>query len=133
MIVADTNIIAYLYLTGERSAQAESAFRKDPDWTAPVLWRSEFRNVLAYYIRKSILTVEDVYQVMESAARQMRGNEYEVPSLKVLSLADSSTCSAYGCEFVALAQELNATLVTVDKQILEQFPGIAVSLDQFVQ
>ena len=30
MIVVDTNIIGYLYLTGDRSAQAEKALLKDP-------------------------------------------------------------------------------------------------------
>jgi len=51
MIVVDTNIIGYLYLTSDRSAQAEQALLKDPAWAAPLPWRSELRNVLARYIR----------------------------------------------------------------------------------
>jgi predicted nucleic acid-binding protein len=35
------------------------------------------------------------------------------------------------CEFVALAQDLGVRLVTVDKQILEQFSAVAVSLEAF--
>jgi predicted nucleic acid-binding protein len=41
------------------------------------------------------------------------------------------TCSAYDCEFVALAKYLGLPLVTVDKQILAQFTGTAISLEKF--
>ena len=63
MIVVDTNIISYLYLSSERSAQVEKAFLKDPEWAVPLLWRSEFRNVLAQYLRKGILSFEDAVQI----------------------------------------------------------------------
>jgi predicted nucleic acid-binding protein len=132
MIVADTNLIGYLYLTSGRSVQAEQALRKDPDWAAPLLWRSELRNVLALYVRQGLLALEDAHQVMVEAARLVQGREYEVTSLAVLSLAASSSCSAYDCEFVALAQDLAVSLVTVDRQILSQFPETSISLDAFV-
>jgi predicted nucleic acid-binding protein len=54
-----------------------------------------------------------------------------VSSEKVLELAGESGCTAYDCEFVALAQELGVALVTTDKQVLKAFPKIAVSLEQF--
>jgi predicted nucleic acid-binding protein len=132
MIVADTNLIGYLYLTSGRSVQAEQALRKDPDWAAPLLWRSELRNVLALYVRQGLLALVDAHQVMVEAARLVHGREYEVTSLAVLSLAASSSCSAYDCEFVALAQDLAVSLVTVDRQILSQFPETSISLDAFV-
>ena len=131
MIVVDTTIIGYLYLTSERSTQAEQALVKDPQWAAPLLWRSELRNVLALYIRKQILSLAEVQQVMEEAIGLMQDQEYEVNSLQVLRLVASSTCSAYDCEFVALAQDLGVHLVTVDRQILDQFPATAVSLEAF--
>jgi predicted nucleic acid-binding protein len=132
MIVVDTNIIGYLYLTGDRSFQAEQAFRKDPHWAAPLLWRSEFRNVLALYIRQRLLTLEDAHQIMDEAMGLLRDGEYEVASLRVLSLVASSSCSAYDCEFVALAQDLDVPLVTANQQILNQFPETCISLDVFV-
>jgi len=132
MIVVDTNIIAYLYLNNERSEQVERLLEKDSEWAAPLLWRSELRNVLALYMRKGILSVKKAQQVMEEANFLMEGREYDVVSFQVLELAASSTCSAYDCEFVALAQELEKQLVTVDKKILREFPDIAVSLDEFV-
>ena len=132
MIVVDTNIIGYLYLTSDRSMQAEQALVKDRQWAAPLLWRSELRNVLALYIRKQILSLAEAQQVMGEAISLMQNQEYDVKSLHVLRLVASSTCSAYDCEFVALAQDLDVRLVTVDRQILDQFPAIAVSLEAFV-
>ena len=132
MIVVDTNIISYLYLSSERSGQAEQALLKEPEWAAPLLWRSEFRNVLAQYIRKEILSFEDAVRVMDEATRLMEDREYEVASMDILELVKESSCSAYDCEFVALARALDVPLVTVDKQILRSFPTDAISLDEFV-
>lgn len=132
MIVVDTNIIAYLYLTSAHADVAEEALRRDPEWAAPLLWRSEFRNVLAHYLRKDLLAVEDAYQIFAEASSLMHLREYRVSSLLVLDLVATSTCSAYDCEFVALAQDLDVPLVTTDRQILEQFPQVAISLEAFV-
>jgi predicted nucleic acid-binding protein len=132
MIVVDTNIIGNLYLSSDRSDQAEKALLIDSEWVAPILWRSEFRNVLAIYIRKNILMLEDAVRIMDEATLLMQGGEYEVVSTQVLRLVGESTCSAYDCEFVALARDLNVRLLTVDKQILKQFPNEAISLDEYV-
>ncbi len=72
MIVVDTNIIGYLYLTSDRSSQAEKALAKDPQWAAPLLWRSELRNVLALYIRKKILSLAEAQQIMDEAISLMQ-------------------------------------------------------------
>jgi len=56
MIVADTNIISYLLLPTTYSNSADTLYKKVPDWAAPTLWKSEFRNVLALYLRKKIIT-----------------------------------------------------------------------------
>jgi predicted nucleic acid-binding protein len=133
VIVIDTNVIAYLYLASPHADQAEEALRRDPEWAAPILWRSEFRNVLVHYLRKDLLSLEDSYQILAEASRLMHRREYRVASLPVLDLVVASTCSAYDCEFVALAQDLDVPLVTTDRQILEQFPQVAVSLETFTR
>jgi predicted nucleic acid-binding protein len=129
MIAVDTYVIAYLFLTSEHSPQAEQALRRDPEWTAPLLWRSEFRNVLTHYVQREVLSLHEAQTIMDAATDLMRGREVEVVSHRVLSLAAASTCSAYDCEFVALAQDMGLPLVTADGQILEQFPEVAVALD----
>ena len=53
------------------------------------------------------------------------------PKMKVLGLAENSRCSAYDCEFVALAQELNVKLVTSDSLILKEFPVLAVHISKY--
>ncbi len=133
MIVVDTNVIGYLFLTSPHSEQAEQALLKDGDWIAPLLWRSELRNVLTQYIRQQRLLLEDCQQIMRQALELMSGHEYDVDSLMVLELAHQSHCTAYDCEFVALAQVCGVSLVTLDKQLLKSFPEIAISLTQFVQ
>ena len=42
----------------------------------------------------------------------LRGNEYSIPSDRVLKLEALSKCSTYDCEFAALAEELDVKLVT---------------------
>lgn len=131
MIVVDTNVIAYLWIPGSHTSQAEGVLKKDPEWMAPLLWRSEFRNVLAGYLIRGQTDLDIAIQVMTEAQFHLKGREYTVASDHVLSLVRKSKCSAYDCEFVALAEDLETTLVTTDKQILKAFPSIAVSIDQW--
>ena len=131
MIVVDTNILAYLFLTSEQSLLCERALTKDNEWAAPLIWRSELRNVLAFYIRKNIIKLEHAHNIMESAMGLLRGREYQAASYEVLRLASESNCSAYDCEFIAVANDLKIPLVTVDKKLLKEFPSVAVSLKNF--
>lgn len=132
MIVVDTNVIAYLWIPGHFTPLAQNALGRDPDWLAPFLWRSEFRNVLAVYVRQGLVTHEVAMRVVASAERQMHGHEYTVCSEEVLDLARSSGCSAYDCEFAALATRLRVPLVTTDKRLLAAFPATSVPLEEFV-
>ncbi len=133
MIVVDTNVIGYLLLSSEQSILAERALQKDSEWAAPILWRSEFRNVLTLYVRKNILKLEQAQQIMNSALELLKGREYVALSYEVLRLASASNCSAYDCEFIATANDLKVPLVTVDKQLLREFSSVAMSLYSFVK
>lgn len=128
MIVVDTNIIAYLFLPGEYTPLAERLVQKDSDWVAPLLWRSELRNVLALYMRRQQLPFERALAIQNEAESLFAENEYEPDSHQVLNLVQSSDCSAYDCEFVALAKYLDVRLLTQDKKVLAAFPQIAFSL-----
>jgi len=132
VIVVDTNIIAYLYLPTEFTERVERLLRRDPVWTAPILWRSEFRNVLARYLRSGLIDFSRALRLQTEAESLLRDNEYEVSSIDVLQLAAESARSAYDCEFVALAQALRTKLVTTDKALIAAFPSTALSPDAFL-
>jgi predicted nucleic acid-binding protein len=127
MIVVDTNQLAYLLIGGERTELARQVLLQDPEWAAPLPWRSEFRSILTGHFRRSDLAVSDALKLQRKAEQLLAGREYLVRSDRVLRLAAGSDCSAYDCEFVALAQQLKVPLVTWDKQILAAFPSIAMS------
>lgn len=122
MIVVDTNILAHFWLPSEHTELSEQLFQWDSDWVAPVLWKSEFRNVVILYMRKKLIDLPEALQISEKAENQMKEREFHVNSVQVYDLADKSNCSSYDCEFISLAEELDIKLITMDKQILRSFP-----------
>ena len=132
MIVVDTNVIAYLWLPGASTTHSEALLRRDAEWAAPLLWRSGFRNVLATLLRRRETGLEASVRIAERAESQMRGREFAVGAAEVLERVARSRCSAYDCEFVVLAEELDVPLVTTDRRVLAEFPDIAVSLRESV-
>lgn len=131
MIVVDTNLIVHLTITGERTPQAEQVRARDGVWAAPLLWRSEYRNVLSLYLRLGKISLETALDLAADAEARMEGQEYSLEAGAVLRLAAVSSCTAYDCEFVALARQLGVKLVTTDKQVLAAFPETAVSPESF--
>ncbi|TVQ10952.1 MAG: PIN domain-containing protein [Balneolaceae bacterium] len=132
MIVVDTNVIASLWVPNDMDELAYSVLKKDPEWVAPVLWFSEFRNILALYLRREVLDLASILQAMQEAEQLMHTRAWEVNSVQVLSLVSRSGCSSYDCEFVALAKDLGVQMVTFDRKICREFPEIAVHPDDFL-
>lgn len=132
MIVADTNLIAYFFIQGDKTRVAEQVYHQDSDWVVPFLWRSEFRNVLALYLRQNLIALEKANGIMAEAEAYFRGRQYEVASSDVLNLAMLSSCSAYDCEYASLALFLDIPLITFDKKLLAAFPQTAVSPTDFL-
>lgn len=133
MIVVDTNIIAYFFVSGHHTKTCLELYENDKFWCAPYLWRSEFRNVLALYLRGRTIDYDDSLKIMSEAERFMSRNEYTVNSEKVLGLVNESKCSAYDCEFVALAIDIGKPLITYDKDLLKAFPTIAMSVNDYLK
>ena len=133
MIVADTNLIAYFSIHTEHSALAEAVCAVDSVWAAPLLWRSEYCATLLKYIRHAGMNFEAAISSLRLAEDTVAGREYSVDARKVLELAYRTKCSAYDCEYVALAQDLGVPLVTADRQILRAFPKTAVALEKFAK
>ena len=128
MIVVDTNVLAYLLLPYESSPRADVLYKSDPDWAMPIVWRSEFRNLLAGYLRRKTLTFDEVLKVQKEAEAVLAGNEHEADSRRVLELVRDSDCTAYDCEFVDIALQLGIKLVTMDRKLLRAFPKYTVPL-----
>jgi predicted nucleic acid-binding protein len=132
MIIVDTNIIAYLLLPTQYSDSVDALYKMDSNWAAPMLWKSEFRNVLALYLRKKIITLEKALQIQDTAESIKVNNEFDISSSRVLALVNESNCSAYDCEFIALANHLNTQLITQDKKVLREFPTSAISVSDYI-
>jgi predicted nucleic acid-binding protein len=133
VIVADVNLVASLLLGGPDTGLAQGVLAKDPSWAAPALWRSEFRSILAAYMRQRGLGLSHAWQAHELAEGLVGAHEYTLGGERILQLVADSPCSAYDCEYVALAEELRVPLVTSDRQVLRHFPRVAVSPREFVR
>lgn len=132
MIVVDTNIIAHMTFATDHSPVVSSLHAHDPVWEAPILWKSEFLNVLALYYRKKLIDVEESLKALDFAERLIGLREHRISSPDVLNLIIRSSCSAYDCEFVGLAEKLDTKLVTYDKKILREFPSFAVTPEDYL-
>ena len=127
-VVVDTSVIAYYWLPGVHTENAVALRRRTDDWFVPRLWRSEFRNVLARYLRARIIGLDQARALIRSAEAELSDCEREVDSAAVMDLVAASSCSAYDCEFVALARQMGIPLVTEDAGLLRAFPDVAIGM-----
>ena len=132
MIVVDTNIIHYCWVRGAYTDVAQAVRQQDPDWHAPILWRSELRNVLTAYLRRQSLSREQIVEILDAADQALAGSEHVIADQLVLDVVEGSTLTAYDAEFVALASALSVPLVTADKTVLKAFPDRAMTMEAFV-
>ena len=133
MIVADTNLVSYLLIEGERTSDVRRVHEKDPDWRVPTLWRSEFLNVLTSAFNAAVLNRQQAFSAWWIAVDLLSGREIEPDGDRVLKLALERQISAYDAHFVAVAEDLGVSLVTVDRAIARQCPDIAVAIEDFTQ
>jgi predicted nucleic acid-binding protein len=132
VIVVDTNVIHYCWVRGQHTKVAQAVRRQDPDWHAPILWRSELRNVLTAYLRRELMTREQIVGILGAADQALAGSEHVIADELVLDVVAGSTLTAYDAEFVALASALFVPLVTADKAVLKAFPDRALTMEAFV-
>jgi predicted nucleic acid-binding protein len=122
VIVADVNVLAYLLIPGKFTKAAERLLEEEPVWVVPRLWRSELRNILANYLRANQMDLADAGLIYQRAEELVGAEEYEVETADVLRLCNESKCSAYDCEYIALAEFLDLKLVTKDGKLAKAFP-----------
>ena len=72
MIVADTDVLAYFWLRMDqrRSELARRVRKLDSNWIAPMLWKSEFRNVLRTYMHAGAITYSEALWFAEKAEQE---------------------------------------------------------------
>lgn len=127
MIVADTNLVAYLLLPGARTAEAEAVLLREAQWVAPALWKSEFRSVLVQHLRAGLLRMDEAAAAWAQAEVLIAHGTAEPETGRVLDVALTHGLSAYDAEYVALAEMLGVRLVTDDRRVLQACPDVAVS------
>lgn len=132
MIVADTSLIAPCVVPGEMTELALAVYRRDSEWVAPPLWRSEMANVLATQMRLNGMSLGVAKEALRRAASLVDGAP-ESSGEDVLNLAHVSGASAYDCEFVAVAKSLGIPLVTADRRLARLFPAVCVSPEAFAR
>ena len=133
MIVVDSNVLAARNLTCVPTRLAEQVERRDPLWIVPPLWRYEFQNILAKAIWVRQIAPEDALVAWRKASIQMVENEHEPGPEKVIELSGRYRITAYDANFIVLAMEMGVICVTEEGELLEKFPGLAVSMEDFVK
>ncbi|MBU2644892.1 type II toxin-antitoxin system VapC family toxin [bacterium] len=132
MIVVDTNIISYLLIPNEKYNQsATDLLEKDTSWIAPYLWHYEFLSVLALYLRKSVIDVNQSRELYKKACEIVESRKLS-DAADVLNLTAECSLSAYDCSYVALAKETRLPLITEDKKILSEFSEVALNLKGYL-
>jgi predicted nucleic acid-binding protein len=131
MIVADASLLAHLLIPSPESALAEDVYRKDPEWSAPVLWRSELGSVLLKHMRHSGMKIELAKAVVEKALLVIRDRETLPLTPAVLEAALFFNVSAYDAEYLVVARQLGVPLLTFDRKLQLAAPGLAIAPNTF--
>lgn len=131
MIVADTNLIAYLLIEGEQTKAARNVWQRDPHWIVPTLWRSELLSVLTVSIRAGLFPPSEGLGLFQRSINLFGRSEREPDGEAVLLTALELGISAYDAQFVVTARDAKVKLVTSDRRLLKACPQIALSMDAF--
>lgn len=132
MIVVDANILIYSLIEGDYSPLVHKLREKDADWRTTGLCLHEVLNVLATYQRRDILSLAQCKKLLDHAERFMKVAQCEVKMDAALAVAAKYAITGYDAQYVALAQSLNAPLITEDRKLREAAQGIAFSMREFL-
>lgn len=132
MIVVDANILVYSLIKGDYSPLVRKLRERDMDWRTTGLCLHEILNVLATYQRRDILKLAQCKKLLEHAERFMKVAQCEVKMDAALAVAAKYAITGYDAQYIALAQSLNAPLITEDRKLRDAVPGIAFSMQEFL-
>jgi predicted nucleic acid-binding protein len=128
MLVVDANIVAYLLVEGEKTAQARGLWATDHDWHAPRLLFYELASVFAQLLKRRALSPEAASSGLESVLGLVRLLDADPPAARILEIASTLSLSAYDASYLATAEIVRAPLVTEDARLLRAAPEITRSL-----
>lgn len=128
MIVVDALLLSSLVLPSEFTDEAERLLDLEPDWVVPGIWRSHMHQILAYYLRQKQISIDRALKIQSELENLLKGKEYAVSSLDILTMADQSSISPNKCEYPALAGSFNITLVTLEAELAHEFSDVAIHL-----
>ena len=131
MIVVDVNIVAYFLIEGEKTTSARELLRREPDWRLPALWRHEYLNVLATFVRKGGATIAEAQSLWRRGVKLLGPREQSVDMESALVLATDNQISAYDAQYIALAQQLRTVCITEDQRLLKTFPTLTRTMQAF--
>ena len=129
MVVVDTNVLAYLLIEGDRTADAQALYARDPDWRSEGFLLVEFSNILATYLRAGSLE-RGAAEGLLASAEQILSGSLNLPHARALGIAAEFGVSAYDARFLGAARGLGTKLVTEDAKLRRAAPGLTQSLSQ---
>lgn len=132
MIVADANLLAYLLLDTELTAQAREVWYADGDWAVPEVCLFEFTNVLVKFVRGGQIPLRQALRVERLAAGRVGRNIVEVRQSDALRLAAGLVIAGFDAHYLAAAIILRVPCVTEDKALRRAAPRHTLSMNQFL-
>jgi predicted nucleic acid-binding protein len=130
VLVVDANVVAYLLVEGDKTAQARELWAVDRDWVAPRLLAYELMNVFSVLVRQGALSMEHARAGLDSGLSLVRLMGRDAVTGRVLEIAAKLRLSAYEACYLAAAETMQVPLVTEDARLLRAAPGLARSLDE---
>jgi len=128
VLIIDTNVVAYLLIEGDYTADARLLYRRDGDWRSEAFIMVEFTNVLTASIAARRMDLVLAQRFLADATSLLQGKLTSIPHDSVLSLAVQYRVTAYDARFLALADQLGSRLVTEDDRLRAAAPALTQSL-----
>ena len=132
MIVIDANILIYSLIQCDQSPLVQNLREKDADWITVALCLHETLNVLATYQRQAVLKLAQCRTLLSHAERFVKAAQREIPMDAALAVAAQFAITGYDAQYVALAQSLNAPLITEDRKLRNAVPRVAYSMREYL-
>ena len=128
MIVADASALLDLLLARPAAVRVAQRFEPEPLIHAPHLVDTEVLHALRRWVRAGELTAERAQEALtDLAALPMARHPHAPLSQRVWSLRER--LSAYDATYVALAEGLDATLLTADGRLARGAAGLVAVTD----